>query len=442
MELKCMGYTHYMASEVVNVCGQFLDALLSIYFLHKFFATKKQTFKYLWMIGAVVMTALTQMADYVTGNRTVVWILLLFLLPFLYTVLCENGSVRMKLLISGLPCVILMSMENFGAAIISLINTLSPLGYRDFLILYIIRRIGMKLALLFAVKFLLNYSIYDSHYQFRRYWYLLGMIESFELAILLIFRRAEGSVRSRIVYVVLDVFCCVVPMLFYYVVYLTEANLKKLQIEISQKNYIEAQEQYMMQLTTMQDSLRKFKHDYKAHLFCIDSLVLEKNYEELHEYLKKIHDLNEQYDRFRFYTADSRINVILNQMNDQAARKGIQLTITARNVDIEKIQLYDLNMLLSNLYSNAVEAALQTKEKKVDLLIEKNRAYLQIVIQNSVVSNPLRENPDFLTSKEDKELHGFGMQIMQNVVDKYEGMIQIDGTDTYLKINVLLMDEI
>ena len=102
----------------------------------------------------------------------------------------------------------------------------------------------------------------------------------------------------------------------------------------------------------------------------------------------------------------------------------------------------DLNMLLSNLYRNALEAAKKTSERKVELLIEKSRAYLKIAMQNSVTENPLIENPNFITSKPEKELHGFGMQIIRNVVEKYQGMLQIDGTDRQVKINVLLMDEI
>lgn len=64
------------------------------------------------------------------------------------------------------------------------------------------------------------------------------------------------------------------------------------------------------------------------------------------------------------------------------------------------------------------------------------------MIQNSVAENPLKENPNFLTTKENKEIHGFGMQIIRNVAEKYQGMIQIDATDERMKINVLLMDEV
>ncbi len=137
----------------------------------------------------------------------------------------------------------------------------------------------------------------------------------------------------------------------------------------------------------------------------------------------------------------SGIFLLLNQITQQAAKRGINLTISAMRASVEKIPLYDLNILLANLFNNAVEAAERTEEKKVEIRIEKNRAYLQIMVQNSVVGNPLRENPRLTTSKDDKDLHGFGMPIIQTIVEKYQGMLQMDSSEGIMKIDVLLLDE-
>lgn len=435
-------YAHYSMSQIVNIGGQFLDALLSIYFLHKFFNRRKQRFPYLWIAASVFMTILTQVGDYISKNNTNLWWFLLFTIPFLYTVFFEEGSLSTKFLTCELPYIILMSLEAMGATLMFLAIELTQLNYAAYISLYIFRRIVLKLPLLLAVKFLLNYSNYDNHYKLRNYWYLLGGICFFEFLILLFFRGYRDNVKLLILFLIITIFCCLVPILFYYMIYLMETNLKRTQIGISQKNYIDTQEQYMTQLMTMQDSLRKFKHDYKAHLFCIDNLLMEKNYEELHRYLQNIHDMEKNYEYFQIYTQDNRINAILNQIRYLAEKKEVELTMEIKNAEIKNIALYDLNMLLFNLGSNAVDAASKTKEKKVELMLEKNRAYFQIMIQNSVAENPLKENPNFLTTKENKEIHGFGMQIIRNVAEKYQGMIQIDATDERMKINVLLMDEV
>lgn len=426
---------------LINFIGQIMDALLSIYFLHKFFAVKKEKKDYTWIFGVVGMTAATQLVDYFSGNSMFTWVLTLFLFPFLYTVFFEKGKLVMKLLIATLPCTILISIENLGVAVIALARNLLGINEVQYLILYVFRRIALKLVLLFAIKFFLHYSIYGSYRRFRRYWYLLGAVNIFELFILYYFRVPMGDSTAQVLGLIVNIFCFSVPLMFYYVIYQTDENLKKFQMMISQKNYIDTQEQYMQQLISMQDSLRKFRHDYKTHLFCLDQLLVEKNYGEAHNYLKSLHDMGENMENVTVYTSDKRLNVLLNQISQQARRKGIGLTISATQAAVEHIPVCDLNILLANLFSNAVEAAEQTEEKKVEIKLEKKRAYLQIMVENSVVGNPLRDNPGLTTSKDDKDLHGFGLPIIQSIADKYQGMLQIDSREGAMKINVLLMDE-
>ena len=60
---------------------------------------------------------------------------------------------------------------------------------------------------------------------------------------------------------------------------------EKNRIISAQISQTKIQNQYLMQQLDMVESLRKFRHDYKAHLFCMDTLLNAKKYEELHQYL-------------------------------------------------------------------------------------------------------------------------------------------------------------
>ena len=115
--------------------------------------------------------------------------------------------------------------------------------------------------------------------------------------------------------------------------------------------------------------------------------------------------------------------------------------ICVKEIELKHISFYDFNILLSNLCDNAIEAAQDTEEKRIELSIKKNRAYLEIVIKNSTNGNLLRDNPSFLTSKKEKEIHGFGMQIIQNVVERYQGSLKIDGDDGWIEMSILLINE-
>lgn len=436
-----MLYTDTIGYQLINFGSQFLDALLSLYFLNKFFSPKRSGGKHRWVYAAVVMTLLTHVGDQLSENNVNLWMFQLFFLPFLYTVLFEQGSLKIKFVISELPYIILIVMDTAGANFTGLINAMHPLSYGEFLGIFALRRVGLKLIILFAVKFFLNYSIYDKYYELRSYWDILGVICAIEFVGLRIFLNFQKDLYTRILYVVISFMCFCIPVLFYYMVYLMGIDLNRRAVEISQKNYLETQEQYMNQLLEMQDSMHKFKHDYKAHMFCIDNLLMEQHYDELHSYLEKIHDIEQTYDSFVRYTKDNRVNVILNQIRAMAEKNHLNFQISVKNAEIKNIALYDLNMLLSNLSRNAMEAAVNTEEKTVELQMEKERAYLKIVMSNSVEENPLEKNPELVTSKKDRKMHGFGMQIIQNVADRYQGVVRIEGSDERMRISLLLMDE-
>lgn len=96
----------------------------------------------------------------------------------------------------------------------------------------------------------------------------------------------------------------------------------------------------------------------------------------------------------------------------------------------EKIFLNDTDLcvVLSNLLRNAVEAQnnLQTSAAaKIQISLYENREYILIRIKNT--SNPiLIGTPANLpTSKNDVHNHGFGIQNVQKVVNKYDGKLDL-----------------
>lgn len=128
-------------------------------------------------------------------------------------------------------------------------------------------------------------------------------------------------------------------------------------------------------------------------------------------------------------------------MREMAESRDVRFEVMAKDASIKKVELYDLNMLLTNLFTNAVEAAVLTEKKSVELEMGRDRAYLKIVMVNSVKTDTLRINPNMFTNKADKEMHGFGMSIIQSVVEKYQGILRIDSTEEKMKMGVFLMDE-
>ena len=81
--------------------------------------------------------------------------------------------------------------------------------------------------------------------------------------------------------------------------------------------------------------------------------------------------------------------------------------------------------LYGNLLSNALESAVHSKEKQIELSVTWHT--MQSVVVISVVNScdivPVSDgNGGFYTSKKDKSVHGVGLRSIERIVKKYHGI--------------------
>ena len=87
----------------------------------------------------------------------------------------------------------------------------------------------------------------------------------------------------------------------------------------------------------------------------------------------------------------------------------------------------DLCELLMNMLDNAIEGAESSKSDKfIRFRIEEKKSFLAVKCENSFSGNVRRDSGDgYATLKDDRETHGFGLKIMNNVAEKYGSMLDI-----------------
>ena len=59
-----------------------------------------------------------------------------------------------------------------------------------------------------------------------------------------------------------------------------------------------------------------------------------------------------------------------------------------------------------------------------------------ICVKNTVVASVLENNPDLETTKED-EGHGYGLKQIKGIVEKYDGMIDIEEEKGMFVVNMM-----
>ena len=426
---------------LIHAAGQLTDAWLFIYLVNHFFfprnprtAQRKYT-----IISVLVSFLLLFWADVISGGNYYLYYALLLLIPLVYSICFFQEGLLAKIVISSVFTLLVLSFENLTMQITYNLPEFFQSHQDLFLCLFFIRRIGCKILLFFLLKNLLlwtkdyDISIPDSC------WFLLLLLSLGDnlLFILQIPQKTDSWKTS----IPLTVFLILVPVFLLLIVKYLSIAAEKNRVLSALASQEKIQNQYLRQQLEMSDSLRKFRHDYKAHLFCMDTLLETGKYQELHQYLSSLHQY--QYDgiHLRRFTDDESLNILLNQKITAAEKYGIVFSADIAFPTHGKIAISDLNSLISNLCDNAIEACATLPSAHISLSVHKIKAYLVLTISNTCDGDVCRNNPSFRTHKSKPELHGLGLKIIKNIVEKYHGEYKISSTENLFTTNLMLLDE-
>jgi sensor histidine kinase YesM len=185
---------------------------------------------------------------------------------------------------------------------------------------------------------------------------------------------------------------------------------------------IKTQSEYLEQVRVNAVEIRKMRHDINKYLGITGELLKSGKTEKAIEYLSEI---SANYKTETLITTDSDIiSAVLNLKLSQCNENGIKFNCKIIG-SMNGISETELSILLFNLLDNAIEAAVLQLSPFVDVYIAEEKAYLKIVIKNSSAQTDLNDNALPKTTKSDKSLHGFGLLTVSDIVNKYEGLMNL-----------------
>ena len=188
----------------------------------------------------------------------------------------------------------------------------------------------------------------------------------------------------------------------------------------------------------MQKQNSKQRHDIKNVLILISELIQDEKYSKALEVLDKYRTGYKNINVTEIVSNNIVLNYLLNRKINECRNNGIDMGCYVLG-DIEGIDDMNLYILLENLCDNAIEAAGQCNNSTIRLQISEDKEKLYIDIGNTTSGNVLKSNPDMNTTKKDKDLHGFGIMNIRDIIDKYNGTINYEGQgDNYLICRCIL----
>ena len=203
------------------------------------------------------------------------------------------------------------------------------------------------------------------------------------------------------------------------------------QIVFSQKCIEEQTEQYEF-LNSTQQELRKFRHDSIAHLAAIEYMATNNETEKIKGYVNK---LLGEYDKTKYISTGNIIgDAVVNQCYRRCKESGINISVIGSFGAEMKMDETDLCIILTNILSNAYEAAIKCERRTVRIEMSSFEGTQFIRVTNSTLEGTMTSDGELCiseSSKEDKSSHGFGVQNIKDAVRRCGGKVRWDRTDNY-----------
>lgn len=220
-------------------------------------------------------------------------------------------------------------------------------------------------------------------------------------------------------------------VVFFILDYVSKQKDREKSIETKAKQ-LEYERQYYSDLYDKQVITDKITHDLKNKFYAFKTLLKEDPIKAE----TAIEDITAQFNDVSMMkiTGNIGIDSLLNHKLSIAKTNGIKVDIECIIGEIKYIDLIDLCVILGNLLDNSIEACLKI-ENQIDRLIKINikqeMKFLQITITNTYIKEKIKSK----TTKKDVMHHGFGLQNVKELINKYNGYYTVvEENNTYTTI--------
>lgn len=180
---------------------------------------------------------------------------------------------------------------------------------------------------------------------------------------------------------------------------------------------IEEQTRQYRFLNKKQTELRKFRHDFNAHMSALERLSGQEEIEKVQQYIAEMKGMRKSFD---YFTTNNVIgDAIINEFYEKGLEENIEVKVIGKFPDELSMTETDLCVLLSNTVKNAYEATQKcNKNRKVRISIGIYQEKVLINIKNPVKEEPAIKGGLIETSKSNKENHGIGLKNVLDVVNR------------------------
>lgn len=189
---------------------------------------------------------------------------------------------------------------------------------------------------------------------------------------------------------------------------------KNIQIEHEK---IKNQELHYQLLEEKIDNTKQLIHDIKKHVNILKGYTISNDFIKIKSYIDELSDEIKN-EEVIVVTGNQLIDLSLNANKNIFLDNSIDIKYDVRIRDVHPISDLDFNIIFSNILDNAIESCIKTNGHFIKIKLDKvdGNVILKVINPCSYV------NANYETTKRDRMNHGYGINIINKIVRKYDGI--------------------
>lgn len=420
----------------------FIESFLISWFLWKSlplrYTPKKQM-----VIAIVCMAALTFVIYFVGGWDFRITTGIFLVSIFGISVINYKAKVYIHAFFSILSIYIFLITDIFVTATITLIFKINIMQMLDIklysIIMHIVAKVINVLFMLICIRAFKKVSLdFPS-----KYWLSINIITMVNLIISIILMQNSTDMNefnSEFANYLFfsGAFLLMSIVVLHYFIQLSISFRKEKQDYIAYSTNNAISEQIRLQ-NVMIDSIKKINHDIKNDLVTI-SMLLEENRDK--DAIQYITEITEKIENVKNISESGNfiVDAVINFKAVVCESYGIPFKIKIGKIPEIDASYSDISAILSNIFDNAIDASLKTREENRFIQVNASvyKGYASFIIANRYDHALKFENGLITTTKNNSSVHGFGMSIIKEAVDKNNGVFKYSSEDKVFTVNVLM----
>lgn len=233
------------------------------------------------------------------------------------------------------------------------------------------------------------------------------------------FISAESSNSTKINYLVVVASISVISSVLLTYVFYSKTYKELNEFYNSQKEHTRevTDAAYYSIIDNQNIQLKTLLHNEKNHLSTIKSLA---NNPDVNEYIDKIYGEIVE-NSLVGNSKNKMLDLTINKYQYICSNENINFNVSITTANLSYIEPPDLITLLGNLLDNAVDAAKMSKNRTINLSLNKVNGFDVLTCTNSCDYVPQTISNDLITTKKDGWLHGLGVRSIKRIAKKYHG---------------------